>query len=365
MAIESIKLRCALPCFARAEEEEATCSRMIRIAAVALGGIALLVGILILIGIPELYAFGTTEGVIFAAIGTIIVLAGLCLQGVQARTPKIGDKSQTLLFDSFQWCNDSEYRKQHLRANTWFSEDNSAENIKRILCIPPAEYSIIEYNRLPERVQKDFYAALQDYPHLAYAFYNKRCVDTIEMIGEEDIARYWGRKTIRYWGRETIDSYPQGEYEKLSPVLQKKLLRCTLIYHDSILDSIIDGNFVFACALIRQTERFADSNARQEEFKMIFDLLMDKKFPLGTFWEKYTNYIKNNSILLREFPLFYVKEALKWDNYERLISAMFLPAANNALLPDIMSQLEGSQQKDLCCILSKKPTLSLSKNSVA
>src|SRR5262245_34276458 len=78
MGVQSI--RCTLPFFARAEVKQTKCSRITRITAVGLGGIALLVGILVLSGIPGLQALGTTCGWSLFAIGIVFLLVGICLK---------------------------------------------------------------------------------------------------------------------------------------------------------------------------------------------------------------------------------------------------------------------------------------------
>jgi len=50
--------------------------------AIGMGAIALSVGILILCGIPGLSSLGTIGGSLFSTVGTLIVLAGICLQCV-------------------------------------------------------------------------------------------------------------------------------------------------------------------------------------------------------------------------------------------------------------------------------------------
>jgi hypothetical protein len=81
MGIQSI--RCALPFCARAEEKQTKCSLITRVAAVALGGIILLVGILALSGIPGLHSLGIVGGAVLTTIGGLILLAGICLRCVK------------------------------------------------------------------------------------------------------------------------------------------------------------------------------------------------------------------------------------------------------------------------------------------
>jgi len=76
-------IRCAVPCCARAEEEQTKCSFITRITAVVLGTIALLVGIFVLSGIPGLSAFGTIGGALLTVIGSLILLTGICLRCIK------------------------------------------------------------------------------------------------------------------------------------------------------------------------------------------------------------------------------------------------------------------------------------------
>ncbi len=81
MAIQSI--RCALPFCARVEEEQTKCSLISRVAALGMGGIILMVGILALSGIPGLHALGTVGGAVLTSIGSWILLTGLCLRCIK------------------------------------------------------------------------------------------------------------------------------------------------------------------------------------------------------------------------------------------------------------------------------------------
>src|ERR1700678_469724 len=80
MGIQSI--RCAVPCCARAEEEQTKCSLVTRIVAVVLGAMALLVGILALSGISTL---GTAGGAALTIIGSLTLVVGLCLRCVESQ----------------------------------------------------------------------------------------------------------------------------------------------------------------------------------------------------------------------------------------------------------------------------------------
>jgi hypothetical protein len=77
------QLRCASPCCIHTKEEQTPCSLIIKIAAVALGGIALLVGILALCGIPGLNGLGNVGGAVLIPSGILILLVGLCLRCVK------------------------------------------------------------------------------------------------------------------------------------------------------------------------------------------------------------------------------------------------------------------------------------------
>ena len=76
-------IRCGLPFWANTEEKQTTSSLIIRIIAVALGSIALLVGILALNGIPELNALGIVNSSLLTAIGISVLLTSFCLRSVK------------------------------------------------------------------------------------------------------------------------------------------------------------------------------------------------------------------------------------------------------------------------------------------
>lgn len=80
MGIELI--RWGLP-FCGNVEEESECSLITRTAVIGLGGIALVVGIFALSGIPGLNALGTIEGAVLTSTGGFILLMGLCLRSVK------------------------------------------------------------------------------------------------------------------------------------------------------------------------------------------------------------------------------------------------------------------------------------------
>jgi hypothetical protein len=81
MGIQTVK--CGLPCWASAAEEQTKCSLITRILAVVLGGIALLVGILALSGIPAFSALGTVGGSVLIIAGGLSVIVGICLRCVE------------------------------------------------------------------------------------------------------------------------------------------------------------------------------------------------------------------------------------------------------------------------------------------
>lgn len=83
MCIQPIKL--TLPFCDPSQEKQTTCSLVSRTMAVVIGAIALLIGILVLSGIPipGLSTLGATVGGLFSAAGTLILLVGGCLRCIQ------------------------------------------------------------------------------------------------------------------------------------------------------------------------------------------------------------------------------------------------------------------------------------------
>lgn len=75
-----LPISCGLPCWDN--EEQTGCSKVLRITAVVLGIIALLIGVLILSGVPTLDSLGTTAGGLLAGGGGLLFLSGLCLRSV-------------------------------------------------------------------------------------------------------------------------------------------------------------------------------------------------------------------------------------------------------------------------------------------
>lgn len=85
MGIESIHW--GLP-FCGDVEEQTECSLITRTAFVGMGGIALLVGIFALSGIPGLNALGTSEGIILSSLGGLTLLIALCIRCVKRNIEK-------------------------------------------------------------------------------------------------------------------------------------------------------------------------------------------------------------------------------------------------------------------------------------
>src|ERR1700722_681598 len=70
----------ALPCFSRAKEEQTDCSLVLRVTACALGAITLLIGALVLRGIPGLHTLGTVPGGVMVAVGGLFLMLAVCLK---------------------------------------------------------------------------------------------------------------------------------------------------------------------------------------------------------------------------------------------------------------------------------------------
>jgi hypothetical protein len=79
MSSQPISYSCVLPycCPPKVEQTDKLCAA--RIAAIAIGAISCLIGILILSGVPGLNHFGTTGSCIFTTVGGLLLLVGLCL----------------------------------------------------------------------------------------------------------------------------------------------------------------------------------------------------------------------------------------------------------------------------------------------
>src|SRR5262245_60925478 len=86
MSIPSIRL---VPSFFNTNQEEKTkCSLISRTMAVGIGAIALLIGVLILCGIPGLSTLGTLGGSLFTAGGASVALIGACLRCIKESEPR-------------------------------------------------------------------------------------------------------------------------------------------------------------------------------------------------------------------------------------------------------------------------------------
>ena len=78
MSSQSINYSCALPCCSSSvEQTDGLCGA--RLLALVLGIISLVIGILILSGIPSLHTLGTAAGGVFVGTGFILICIGLCL----------------------------------------------------------------------------------------------------------------------------------------------------------------------------------------------------------------------------------------------------------------------------------------------
>ncbi|NGX61211.1 MAG: hypothetical protein K940chlam9_00694 [Chlamydiae bacterium] len=78
-----IRIDCANPCFIRYEQEQTTCTHILRISAVSLGGIAIVVGILALSIIPRLNTLGIIGGTASLGVGFIASFLGVCIRYAQ------------------------------------------------------------------------------------------------------------------------------------------------------------------------------------------------------------------------------------------------------------------------------------------
>ena len=102
MEIQS--LRCILPFCYSAKVEQTRSSCIIRTSIFVLGAIALLVGIFILNGMPDLHSFSTGAGWLWIALGSSL-LVGSCIRNVKSSSNQSSFGSRTsFIFDSRENC---------------------------------------------------------------------------------------------------------------------------------------------------------------------------------------------------------------------------------------------------------------------
>lgn len=94
MCIQSIRL--INPFCDASQEKQTKCSLILRTMAVGLGVIALLIGVLILCGIPSLSTLGTTGGSLFSILGALMLLTSVFLRCIEESDQQDSEHSKLI-----------------------------------------------------------------------------------------------------------------------------------------------------------------------------------------------------------------------------------------------------------------------------
>ena len=207
-------------------------------------------------------------------------------------------------FDRF--CKESAYRREQLRNNSWFSKEG-ARNFMMIGNIAPEEYADISIDKLSKDVLMDFYLALKD--HQAKKFYEIHFSPLIlDILSEKEIALYYGE--------EVCSKYPNGRFAHIkSQTLEDKVIKAMITNFDVIPNQELDADVTFIRKILKEARKLSTPAAKQKEYKRIFNLLCETKLNWSILWNR-INYFPG-------FPLVYVQEALKRDDFKNLLIAFF------------------------------------------
>lgn len=248
-------------------------------------------------------------------------------------------------FDPDKFRAETFYRQQRLLNNNWFSND-SAKNKELFGLINPDEFLYVKYDQLPDTVKKEIYETLKGDAKKAQEFFSyKLSSGVIEMMDERDIA------TI--FGEDAKSLYPQDAFKKLTPEMQRKYLKSILENYDAISN---DPKAVvgFAVELIHAVADL-DPKTRDQEFEKIFDLLMNTGFKakLDVFFEDFLDWrFNDDTILMTDFPLFFVKKACQHPDKDFLIQGLLTPALNIGFLNRILPGLSQDEKMILKDVLT-------------
>ena len=212
------------------------------------------------------------------------------------------------VFSPDRFCKEGAYRLEQLRKNSWFSA-NHESNRNLISHIDLKEYGDILVDELPTHVFAEFFRFMKDNPMQAAIYYKSHLsMSIVDSLEWEEIARYYGE--------EVCSQYPNGRFAKLDNFSQDKVIKALISNFGVIPNQGVDADVKFILNILEEARKLNVSEARQKEQQRIFHLLCETKLDWSNFWKR-VNYRDPDFILV------YVREALKSNDFKKLLIAFF------------------------------------------